>query len=270
MDEEIIAQQQGNKYDRIMKENTHALLPVLIKDVLYLDISHREEIPSDIQYTKERIADKVNKVIDSDNNAYVLHLEWQFQNETDMVYRMAEYAIMLYRKFRLPVKQFVVFMGQDGIKMTTEINKENLRYSFEIVELRKTDYKKFLHSEDPAIQVFAILANFEKDDVDKALKDIYKTVRMSDSKGLTGDKYYTQLCMLLQLHNDNINQKFKNMMSVFDFYDPEKDVRYVLGIEKGIEKIKNKMPSILKSRGMEEEEINQILNDLTKDIELDQ
>src|SRR6186713_729108 len=125
-----------------------AALPAIIENVLSLDISESIEIPDDIQYTKERKPDVLKKVTDRDNNTFVLHLEWQSQNDKDMVYRMAEYAVMLYRKYRLPVKQYVVFIGKGGIKMIAEINHENLKFKYEIINFKKYDYKIFLNAKD--------------------------------------------------------------------------------------------------------------------------
>jgi predicted transposase/invertase (TIGR01784 family) len=116
MKEEVMYPQQGNRYDKILKENMESALPVIIKDVLDLDISDSEEIPDDLQQTNERKPDVLKKVRDQHNNTFVLHIEWQSQNEKDMVYRMAEYAVMPQRKYRIPVKQYVLFIGKGALR----------------------------------------------------------------------------------------------------------------------------------------------------------
>jgi len=85
----------GNKtsqYDKIIKENLEVTMPVII-----------------IQYTKERKPDALKKVTDTKGDTYVLHLEFQIADEKEMVYRMVEYCAMLMRKYKLPVKQYVIF-----------------------------------------------------------------------------------------------------------------------------------------------------------------
>jgi len=77
---------QGNKYDKILKEHLEITLPTVIKDILGLNLSVSEEIPDDIQHTKERKPDALKKVTDIDGNTYVLHLEFQVPNENEMVY----------------------------------------------------------------------------------------------------------------------------------------------------------------------------------------
>jgi len=78
--------QQGNKYDKVLKEHLEITLPTVIKDILGLNLSVSEEIPDDIQHTKERKPDALKKVTDTDGNKYVLHIEFQVPNEKEMVY----------------------------------------------------------------------------------------------------------------------------------------------------------------------------------------
>src|SRR6187402_2655368 len=260
MKEEIIVQKQGNGYDKIIKENMDAALPAIIENVLSLDISESIEIPDDIQYTKERKPDVLKKVTDRDNNTFVLHVEWQSRNDKDMVYRMAEYAVMLYRKYRLPVKQYVIFIGNGGVKMITAIKHENLRFRFKIIDFKKFDYKLFLNAEDPAIKVFAILGNFEKDGEEKAVENIYNEIKSADAAGLTGEKHFNQLNILVKLRNKNINLKFKNMISVSSFYTVEKDARYLIGKEQGIEQRQKQIAIRMKNLECEVEFIAKVLN----------
>ena len=96
---------QGSSYDKIIKENLEVTLPVIIKDLLGLQIIVSEELPDDVQHTKERKPDALKKVTDSAGNTYVLHVEFQLEDEKEMVYRMAEYKVMLMRRYRLPVHQ---------------------------------------------------------------------------------------------------------------------------------------------------------------------
>ncbi|MEJ2881934.1 hypothetical protein [Pedobacter sp. GR22-6] len=53
---------QTNQYDKLLKENLEQTMPVIIRDVLHLDIVYSEEIPDDIQHTKERKPDALKKV----------------------------------------------------------------------------------------------------------------------------------------------------------------------------------------------------------------
>jgi predicted transposase/invertase (TIGR01784 family) len=280
MKEEVMYPTQGNKYDKILKENMESLLPVIIKDVLQLDISDTEEIPDDLQYTKERKPDVLKIVTDRNNNTFVLHLEWQTQNEKDMVFRMAEYAVMLQRKYRIPVKQYLIFIGKGGVTMSTSLNYENLKFWYHIFSLKDFDYKFFLKSDDPATKVFAILANFEKDGEDKAIENILREVMISADGNIQQGLRYNQLRVLVILRNENINLKFNNMIPLFEtlledeYYrkNMELDLLYkkgkVKGKAEGKAETQKETAVKLKELGLAIELIAQVTNIPIEEIEM--
>ena len=77
---------QAGQYDKIIKENLEITLPVIIRDVLGLDIAESEELPDDIQHTKERKPDALKKVTAMAGHTYVLQVEFQLEDEREMVY----------------------------------------------------------------------------------------------------------------------------------------------------------------------------------------
>jgi len=134
---------QPGQYDKIIKENLEITLPVIIKEVLHLDIAQSEELPDDIQHTKERKPDALKKVTDTAGHIYVLHVEFQIADEKEMVYRMAEYSIMLMRRYGLPVKQYVIFLKDIEPAMATSINTENHKFNYQLIRIALASYKLF-------------------------------------------------------------------------------------------------------------------------------
>src|SRR5580693_8423044 len=121
---------QVNQYDKILRENLEAALPGLIRNLLGSHAVHTEELPDDIQHTKERKPDVLKKVTDKDGRTFVLHIEFQAKDEPEMVFRMAEYYIMLLRRYKLPVEQHVIYVG-DGIpKMTDALFSKRMHYTY--------------------------------------------------------------------------------------------------------------------------------------------
>lgn len=102
---------QANQYDKIFRENIEAVIPSLMQNILGIAAVQSEELPDDIQHTKERKPDVLKKVKDTQGNTFVLQIEFQVADEPKMVYRMAEYYIMLERKYEIPVRQYVIFLG---------------------------------------------------------------------------------------------------------------------------------------------------------------
>jgi hypothetical protein len=76
---------QVNQYDKILHENLEAALPGLIRNLLNIHAVATEELPDDIQHTKERRPDVLKKVIDKKGETFVLHIEFQVKDEPKMV-----------------------------------------------------------------------------------------------------------------------------------------------------------------------------------------
>ena len=62
----------------------------LIRNILGITAISSEEIPDDIQHTKERKPDVLKKITDIQGNTYILQIEFQVADEPKMVYGMAE------------------------------------------------------------------------------------------------------------------------------------------------------------------------------------
>jgi hypothetical protein len=103
---------QANQFDKIFKENIQHALPGLIKNLLGINVVKSEELVGAIQRTTEREPDVLTKITDDKNKTFVLQLEFQVRNDREMAYRMYEYHAMLVRKYKIPVKQYVVYLGE--------------------------------------------------------------------------------------------------------------------------------------------------------------
>ena len=134
-----------------------------MQNVLGITAVYIEELPDDVQYTKERKPDVLKKVTNNQGDTFVLQIEFQVANESEMVYRMAEYYVMLARKYKLPVQQYVIFLGKSKLKMATELQDINLIFRYNLLEIKAISYKIFLKSNKPEEIVLAILANFDKE-----------------------------------------------------------------------------------------------------------
>ena len=223
---------QAGQYDKIIKENLEVTLPVIVRDVLRLDIRISEELPDDIQHTKERKPDALKKVTDTAGNSYVLQVEFQLEDEKEMVYRMAEYNIMLMRKYKLPIKQYVIFLKDTKPGMPTYLDTPNHKYNYNLILITETNYKLFLESDNPEVKMLGILANFGKDNNQKAINSIIEGLQFFSKGDLDRSRYFKQLRILAQLRS-SINQQFENtMQSVSTFFKEENDFFYRRGREK--------------------------------------
>ena len=225
---------QGSQYDKIIRENLEVTLPVIVRDVLNLDVLVSEELPDDIQHTKERKPDSLKKVTDTDGNTYVLQVEFQLEDEKEMVYRMAEYNIMLMRKYRLPIKQYVIFLKEKKPGMPTFLNTPNHKYNYNLILIAEIDYKLFTNSNDIEVKILGILANFGKESNQKVINYITKELKPFTKGDFARSRYFNQLRILAQLRKGIKLENEEIMQSVSTFFKEEDDFLYQRG-----EKVRN-------------------------------
>ena len=167
-----------------------------------------------------------------------------------MVYRMAEYRIMLLRKYRLLVKQYVLFIGKGKATMQDRINEESFVYDYRLIALSQVDYKLFLQSKEPEEKLLSILANFGNEKEEQVLAAIIGQIRSAAGSDLRVGKYFNQLRVLAQLRN--LPFKLADMLdSISTFFKPERDPFFKLGKEQGIEQGMEKGIELGKEQGIE-------------------
>ncbi len=239
---------QSNQYDKIFKENIESAISSIMQNLLEITAVYMEELPDDIQHTKERKPDLLKKITDNIGNIFILQIEFQVKDESEMVYRMAEYFIMLERKYKLPVKQFVIFLGSDKPIMPTQLDRERLKFSFPIISLLELDYHIFLNSDKPEEIILGILANFKDEDPELALKKIINRIEETTEGNFSLSRYFNQLRVLAQLRN--LELKLKNAMdSIAEYIKEDRDVLYLRGLDKGKEKEQIKFVTYLLKEG---------------------
>lgn len=214
---------QSSQYDKIFKENIEAVIPNLMQNVLGITAIFMEELPDDVQHTKERKPDVLKKVIDNQGNIFILQIEFQVANDGDMVHRMLDYKGMLIRKYQLPTYQYVIFLGKGKTKMVAELQNIDLKFKYNLLAINSVDYKIFLNSNQPEEIVLAILANFEKESPENALKQIVARLEETTDGDLALRRYFKQLRILAQLRK--LEQKLKDIVmdSIAKYIDEEKD-----------------------------------------------
>lgn len=220
---------QANQYDKIFKENIEAVIPSLMQNVLGITAVSSEELPDDIQHTKERKPDVLKKIIDNQGDTFVLQIEFQVADEPKMVYRMAEYYVMLERKYELPVEQFVIFLGASNPQMATQLKSKRMTFDFSLISFAELDYRIFLKSNQPEEVVLGILADFKGDSPKKALEQIIQRIEETTTGDFALKRYFKQLRVLAQLRNLGNNLKDISMDSIAKFVSIEKDAAYMIG-----------------------------------------
>ncbi|MBC7569163.1 MAG: hypothetical protein H7319_05455 [Spirosoma sp.] len=223
---------QANQYDKIFKENIEAVIPGLMQNVLGITAVSSEEIPDDIQHTKERKPDALKKITDSQGNTFVLQIEFQVADEPKMVYRMAEYYVMLERKYEIPVEQYVIYLGTAKPQMPTQLDSNWMKFKFRLISFTDLDYHLFLKSTRPEEVVLGVLADFKGDTPERALVQIIQRIEETANGDFPLKRYFKQLGVLAQLRKLEKNLKDITMDSISKFVSQERDVAYMVAQEK--------------------------------------
>ena len=224
--------QQANQYDKIWRENMHAALPGIIKNVLSIHVAKSRNLPDKILVTKQREVDTLQEVTDVNGNTFILHVEIQVKNEKDMVYRMAEYRIMIERLYRLPVKQYVIYLGNGKSTMASSLHSEGLHFEYNLLIFKDIPYRLLLSSDQPEERLLAILADFGKEEPEAVITNILHEVRVASKDGFSENRYLQQLRILIQLRN--LAKQFNQAMeTISKFFKVEKDPLFQKGKEEG-------------------------------------
>jgi predicted transposase/invertase (TIGR01784 family) len=225
---------QSKLYDKIIKENIREVLPVLVKEILGINIISREDLPESLQHTRETVPDQLSKITDDKGETYILHIEWQSKDDPSMDHRMLNYRAMLRKKYGLTVKQYVIFLGSPKSTMPYIIDEENLKFNYNLISLRQYSHKLFLNSSLPEQKIMAIFGNFENERPVDVIKEILVGIEQEADGEINCQRYKEQLRALIQLRK--LGKEFKIAMGIIEEFKKEKDPFYQDGVKIGREK----------------------------------
>jgi len=194
---------QGGQFDKIVKENIHGSLPLLLNLLLGLSYdSFTFQVP-DIQVTLERKTDVILQVKETpDSDPYILHLEFQSSNSSSMAVRMLFYYAFLRSRYNMPIRQRVIYLGNDAVNMPHELQDgEHLDYHFPIHDVRTLNAKALLAAEVPEEVVFAILADYGELDPEAVLRTLITRLQELVSDPIRLKSYILQTGVLAQLRS---------------------------------------------------------------------
>ncbi len=246
----------SNDYDKILKENIATVFLPLTAKYLGIRIVRSEELKDKLQTTIEKETDFIRIVETDGGEKFILHLEFQSVDEEGMVYRMQEYYGLLRRKYQLPVKQFVIYLGQKPSKMPTQLAPDEVFTGFTLQSLRDYDYRSLLASDVPEEIILAVLSNFEDKKPAEVVKGILGKLKEISHGEIALRKYTRQLSVLARLRNLT-RETQKEITEMGLTYNITEDYLYQQGKETRNKEIVVKM---LKDKTLTVEKIAEILD----------
>ena len=88
----------------------------------------------------------------------ILHIEFQSTNDRNMAYRMVEYWPLIKRRFRRPLRQVVLFVGQARSAIVNRLEEDDLRFSYDAMDIREIGAGALMKSGNHGDLALALLA----------------------------------------------------------------------------------------------------------------
>jgi hypothetical protein len=224
---------EGNAFDKIFKEMSESIFMHLIEQHLGIKIKRFRPLKEKMQTTIEREMDFFYEIFTENDEVFILHLEFETKDNSEMIYRVGEYHGMALRRKKMEIRHVVIYLGEKTPKMRTSLEPKQVYKGFDLVNVRALDTQMLLSSQIPDIVLLAILSNYPKEQTEIVLRALVikiKTLSKSDNE-LT--KYFNQLVMLARLRKiEDLTIKITEEMPIS--YNIETDYLFQKGIEKGM------------------------------------
>ena len=203
--------------------------------LLRLDLIDAELLSTEEQRIEDRRADLVAKVKPAQGDPFILHLEIQNANDGQMPVRMLRYLTdihLAHPGYR--VHQCLIYIGAERFTMGKGLDSPQLRYCYDVVDMRTISYHTLYASDQPEALVLAILGDFGADDPQTVIRRLVEKLC-----ALTGpdEKRLREYLAMLEILADNRHLSF-NLQETCAMLqiNLERLASYQMGMEKGMEK----------------------------------
>ncbi len=196
------------KYDINIKDIFEKAGSHLIQTLLKKKIKKIQKLPQEIQIVKQIRPDFL-AIIESDEGKLIVQIEFQAQNDMTIPQHMFLTFSLLNMKYRLPVEQFVLWIGRGRCRIPSYFEVSSfftrVHHEFKIIDMKQISPEIFLKANKPEIILFSILCRTD-DKNSLAKKIITKLLKLRiPKKDLLN--YLLNLEVLGQLRNLKIDFK---------------------------------------------------------------
>jgi len=131
------------------------------------------------------------------------------------------------------IYQFVIYIGQEDVKMRNTIIRDDISYRYRLIDMRDIPCQKFLESSNPSAISLSILCDFGDRDKQEVVNTIIKRLIESCSDSIEFHKHLKMIEILSS--NRDLEEKVKEGEKML-VVDIERMPSYQIGLEQGIEK----------------------------------
>ena len=202
-----------HEYDTVLKTLLQSPQNTIFEKIIGAPIDHwlNVEFP-EVQQTRVDLLG-VTTLHDRDFAA----IELQSTNDMKLPLRMAEYALRTYRLYEVLPRQYVLYVGNDELRMPSELAGPDFLCRYEIIDIRSLDEESLLNSPFDSDNIMAILTNHR--DRRETIRRILQ--RIATLEGGRRDESFKKLLILAGLRKlgDTIRAEVKHMPILDDIMD---------------------------------------------------
>lgn len=225
---------EGNLYDKIFKEDAEAIFMPLVERTLGIKIKSFKPYKAKVQTTLEREMDFFYEVETEDNEFFLLHLEFQTEDEHDMIYRKAEYHGIALNLKKIEIRHVVIYLGINKPTMPTQLPDNQIYRGFDLIDVHGFNCQELLQSQVPDVIILAVLADYPLDKAESILRLIVRQLKVHCQNKSDLSRYIKQLVVLSRLRKiENLTIKIVEDMPIT--YDINTDFLYIKGTKQGLE-----------------------------------
>jgi predicted transposase YdaD len=148
---------------------------------------------------------------------HLVALELQSANDSKIPVRMAEYALRVYRLYGIFPDQYLLYVGEDELRMPSELKGPNFYCRYQIIDIRDLDEESLLNSPFDTDSILAILAR-HRDRRETIRRILARIATLESGKRQDAFKKLMILSGLRKL-GDPIREEVKRMPITHDILD---------------------------------------------------
>jgi len=235
------------QYDRVLRNIFGNIAEPILGRLFGLQIESIVQMPEKLLIIEERETDFSILAKTATNDKHLIHFEFQLKDSNEIRLRLPVYQSILHYKYKLPVWQFVLYLGKRNPKYLlqeyryTVIDAANGKervtefMPYTVIHLKGIDYQTFLQSDKWQMVALTVLCNFGKKSAETVSQEIVQrliNLAVSDEEL---DDSLLNLRILSQAHNlQALIIKTINKMKATKIFDIRRDPLFNEGHEIGV------------------------------------
>jgi predicted transposase/invertase (TIGR01784 family) len=168
------------------------------------------------------------------NDDSILHIELQTYNDNRIAERMLEYMLLIKNRYAdRKVRQVVVYVGNDKMRMKNSIKWEDLEYRFKLIDIRNIDCEDMVKSDYISDIILGGLCRIR--DEDRYVERLLSAIRsLSENERKNAIKKALTLLRLRPILHSKVEKKVKEESMPLTIVEIEKDPYYKKGVRRGV------------------------------------